>query len=189
LNPFSTTGIAAITALLLLAAPAAATTVIEKDLSELSAEADLVFVGRVAAVESRWRDEERRAIETVVTFDVLESLYGDASGQVKLPFAGGELDGLREVVAGLPQFTVGEQVVVFATEHPGISPIVGFHQGCFRVVTGPTGPVVLNAENAPVTGVQGRNLSTGQAQQGPAGAMPLDRFLDGVRDQLRNRTK
>jgi hypothetical protein len=176
-------------ALLCPAAPATATTVIEKDLSQLSAEADLVFVGRVAAVESRWRDEGRKAVETVVTFDVLESLYGDAPAQVKLPFAGGEVDGLREVVAGLPQFTVGEQVVVFATEHPGISPIVGFHQGCFRVVEGPAGPVVLNAENAPVTAVQGRNLALGKADQDTSQAMPLDRFLDGVRQQLRNRPK
>ena len=171
---------------LLFAAAATATTVIEKSLDDLCKEADMVFVGKVVEVQPRWRAQERRSIETEVTFAVLEPLYGTRSGDVKLSFSGGDLDGLREVVAGVPQFQPGEEVLVFATNEPSVSPIVGFHQGCFRVVDGGGGPIVLDAENRSVS-LRGR--ASELDKRAISSGVSLDDFLTEVRTQLGRRGK
>jgi hypothetical protein len=159
---------------------ATATVVIEKDLDDIAREADMVFVGRVVSVESRWRDEKRRSIETVVTFHVVEALHGVDQRQVALAFAGGEIDGLSEVVAGMPEFRAGEEVVLFASRKASISPVIGFNQGCFRI----EGGRVLTSESAPVTGTSERGLRLGA--EGQPG-MPLGEFLDDVRRRLERR--
>lgn len=184
-----TRGVLFTAALLCLgAARLEATTVIEKDLSDLCNEADKIFVGKVVSVESGWRDESQKAIQTVVTFAVLEPVYGVDGGEVKLTFAGGEAGGIREVVAGMPEFHPGEEVMVFASDQPSLSPIIGFHQGCFRVVDGDSGKVVLDVESRPV-GLQGRALSFGKRDNGTQGAVSLDQFLDTVRTHVGQRGK
>lgn len=174
-------------ALLTLAAAAVeATTVIEKDLSDLCNEADKIFVGRVVSVESGWRDESQKSIQTVVTFAVTEPVFGVDGGDVRLVFAGGEAGGIREVVAGMPEFHVGEQVLLFASDQPSLSPVIGFHQGYFRVVDDGKGQVVLDSESRPVS-VQGRALSFGKRDNGTQGAVSLDEFLGTVRRQVGQR--
>ncbi len=167
-------------AVLVVAGTADATVVVEKDFGALCDEAEMIFVGRVLSTEARWRGEEQRSIETVVTFRVLEALHGVDGDEVQLSFAGGEIDGLSEVVAGLPEFRADEDVVLFASRKPSISPVVGFNQGCFRVADGR----VLNAEGAPVAGVSERGLTLGE--EGQRG-IPLADFLDGVRKRLEMR--
>jgi len=177
---------AAVLALLfgVVAAPRAeATTVIAKDFSALCAEAELIFVGTVASTEARWSDPQRQAIETVVTFTDLTWLRGGPQAQVELRFGGGELEGLHEAVAGVPQFTVGERRVVFAHAGHLVSPIVGFNQGLFRVVDGADGPVVLDADGKAVTGVGRAALQRGAVDDRGA-ALPLDAFLARVRAQM-----
>jgi len=173
-------------AFLLLAAPRAdATTVVAKDLGDLCAEADMIFVGKVVSVTSRWADERKQAIETLVDFSVLEPIYGVTTSAVQLSFSGGEVDGLKEVVAGAPQFQPGEEVLIFASKERWISPIIGFHQGCFRVVDSDGGKRVLDAEGHPVS-VEGRALRYGPRENGVSGASLSD-FLDSVRRQLGER--
>lgn len=175
--------VVALAGLLLAASPAGATVVVEKDFAALCAEAELIFVGTVIRTESRWSDPQRRAIETVVTFGDLTWLRGTPRSEIALRFTGGEVDGLREEVAGVPRFAVGERRVVFARDGHYVSPLVGFNQGLFEVVDGAAGPVVLDAE--------GRSLAAGDRaalQRGRAGARdaapPLDAFLDRVRRQM-----
>ena len=78
---------------------------------------------------------------------------------------------------------VGDRVVVFALQGRFVSPIVGFHQGLFRVVEEGDVPVVLNAGRFPVT-VEGKAHRFGSAVEGTKSAMPLDAFLDHVRETL-----
>jgi hypothetical protein len=171
-------------ALLAFAAPrAGATVVVAKDFAALCAEADLIFVGTVAGVASRWSDPQRQAIETEVTFTDLTWLRGGSETPVRLRFAGGEMEGLHEAVAGVPRFAVGERRVVFARAGHYASPIVGFNQGLFRVVDGASGPVVLDEEGRAVTGVGRAALQRGASDDRRA-ALPLDAFLDRVRTQL-----
>lgn len=162
---------------------AAATVVIAKDFAALCAEADLVFVGTVTAVESRWSDPARRAIETAVTFADLTWLRGAARDTVTLRFAGGTMDGLHEEVAGVPRFAVGERRVLFARDGTYVSPVVGFNQGVFQVVEGADGPVVLDHDAHAVTAVGRAALQRG-AVGDRAAAVPLDTFLEQVRARL-----
>lgn len=166
-----------------VAPPARATVVVAKDFAALCSEAELIFVGTVASTESRWSDPQRQAIETMVTFTDLTWLRGGPRARVELRFAGGELDGLREAVAGVPQFSVGERRVVFARAGHFVSPIVGFNQGLFRVVDGAGGPVVLDADGRAVTGVGRAALQRGAAGDRDA-ALPLDTFLARVRAEM-----
>jgi hypothetical protein len=181
---------AGLVALLLaaLAAPAHATTVTEKNLTDLCKEADMVFVGRVVSVESRWHDAPHKSIETVVRFAVTQPLYGVHDSDVTLTFSGGEVEGLRQVIAGMPQFQPGEDVLLFASNKPSMSPIIGFHQGCFRVVDGDNGAVVLNADGLPVT-ADGRALVNQKRENGAPGGATLDELLGKVREQLDQRGK
>lgn len=165
---------------LLLGASAAATVVIEKDFAALCAEADLVFVGTVTRVEAGWRDASRQAIETAVTFSDLTWLRGAPRASVTLRFAGGEVDGLREAIAGVPHFAVGQRGVIFAREGDYISPLVGFHQGLFRIVDGAHGATVGDAEGRPIDAGSGAALRLGT----PETATGLDEFLARVRRQL-----
>lgn len=160
--------------------PAAATVVIEKDFAALCAEADLVFVGTVSRVEAGWRDATRQAIETAVTFSDLTWLRGTPRSSVTLRFAGGEVDGLREEIAGVPHFEVGQRGVIFAHDGDFVSPLVGFHQGLFRIVDGANGATVRDADGRPIAPASDAALRLGT----PAAATGLDEFLDRVRRQL-----
>jgi hypothetical protein len=176
---------AAVLALLvtLVLAPdrAPATVVVAKDFAALCAEADLIFVGTVTGIESRWTDASKQAIETLVTFGDLTWLRGAPRLSITLRFGGGEVDGLREEIAGAPHFTIGERRVIFAHDGRYVSPIVGFDQGALRVVDGDVGPVVVGAPAAPIT--EGA-LRLGAPPAGPAEPVPLDEFLDRVQRQL-----
>lgn len=169
--------------LLLGAQPARATTVVAKDLHALCAEADLIFVGTVRDVRSQWTGAERQSIETLVTFSDLTPVLGVEAAEVTLRFAGGTVDDTREEVAGVPRFTVGERVVVFARSERSISPVVGFHQGCFRVVDDPSGAVVLDVNHRPLAAAAGGALGVASDTAGES-SVPLDAFLTRIRQEL-----
>jgi hypothetical protein len=160
---------------------AAATVVVAKDFAALCDEADLVFVGTVTAVESRWSDPTKQAIETAVTFGDLTWLRGERRPTVTLRFGGGEIDGLHEEIAGVPHFAVGERRVIFAHDGTFVSPIVGFDQGALRVVDGPEGATVVDAASA--TGPAAA-LRLGAPPNATPAPVPLDEFLGRVRRQL-----
>lgn len=178
----------AIVAALSLSREALATTVIAKSFQSICHDADMVFVGSVSSVDSRWAAPEPGTIETLVTFTDLVPLYGVDGNEVVLRFGGGAVDGMREEVAGMPGFEVGDRVVVFARHGRLVSPIVGFHQGLFRVVEREGVPVVLNESRFPVTAVEGQALRFGSTSQGVGSAMELNEFLGCVRDNLGSRT-
>jgi hypothetical protein len=177
------TVVLSVIALLSLPREGAATTVVAKSFESICHDADMVFVGSVTAIESRWAAPEKGTIETLVTFSNLTPLLGVDGEEVVLRFAGGAVDEMREEIAGMPHFEVGDRVVVFALQGRFVSPIVGFHQGLFRVVEEGDVPVVLNAGRFPVT-VEGKALRFGSAVEGKKSAMPLDAFLDHVRETL-----
>lgn len=173
---------AVLLAIALLAAHAPATVVVAKDFAALCADADSIFVGTVGAIESRWVDDERHAIETLVTFDDLTWLRGEPRSSITLRFGGGTIDGLHMDIAGVPRFTVGERRVIFAYDGAFVSPIVGFDQGALRVVDGTDGPLVVPSGTSPRLSGPAGALRLGA----PAGGapVPLDEYLDQVRQQL-----
>jgi hypothetical protein len=164
-----------------LAGRVSATVVLAKDFAALCNEADLIFVGTVTEVASRWSDPSTQSIETLVTFGDLTWLRGTPQSTVTLRFGGGEMDGLREEFAGVPHFSLGERRVIFAHDGTFVSPIVGFDQGALRVVDGVGGAAVLGAPSA-------RDARGALRFDVPAGVetapVPLAAFLDRVRQQL-----
>jgi hypothetical protein len=158
----------------------AATTIVAKSFAEICREADRIFVGTVADVGSQWKDRAQMQIETAVRFTSVQAVHGTGGGDVTLHFGGGEVDGIREEIAGMPKFETGERLVIFARDGKSISPIVGFRQGYFRVAEGPSGPVVADADGRPVIGVENGALLLGKPEEGVAGALSLDRFIERV---------
>jgi hypothetical protein len=152
--------------------------VVPKNFAALCSEADLIFVGTVTDVSSRWSDPAIQSIETLVTFGDLIWVRGAPRSTVTLRFGGGTVDGLREEFAGVPHFAVGERRVIFAHEGTFVSPIVGFDQGALPVVKSADGDAVIDDRTHGGAG-------THFAATGP---VPLDEFLARVREQIDNPT-
>jgi hypothetical protein len=156
-----------------------ATTVVARSFAELCVEADTIFVGTVDDVRSQRVEGSGGSIETLVRFSRLEVLAGVPRAEITLRFSGGEVDGVREEVIGVPRFARGERVVLFVRDRPAVSPVVGFHQGDFRVLAGASGEIVLPGDGA--------TLPAGDGGGGAAGGMPLDEFRRRIGAELRQR--
>jgi hypothetical protein len=113
-----------------------ATVLTPMDFTEQCKHAERIFVGSVRSIESRRNPSAPLYFETLVTFAVEQTVAGASVPEVQLRFSGGTVDGMRQVIEGMPEFTVGERYVVLANgagERPSISPITGFNQGLYRV--------------------------------------------------------
>jgi hypothetical protein len=118
---------------ILVIAPIAATTLVPMSFDELTAEASVVVHGHVIDAHGVW-NPERRAIETLVTIQPLETFKGSIAGDVTLTVPGGDVGRYRYVVVGAPAFAIGDEVVLFLRTATASRPfIVGFNQGVFRV--------------------------------------------------------
>lgn len=107
--------------------------------SELVAEADNVTRASVKHVESRFvpGPDGQRLLKTFVTFSKLKTLKGAAPEEFTLEFLGGEKDGERWTIPGMPQFEPGDEEFLFPTAGPSICPLVGAMHGRYRVLTDP----------------------------------------------------
>jgi hypothetical protein len=174
-------------ALLLAVTSAGATSVVAKSFTDLCREADLIFVGGVVEVKSQWADPQRSRIETAVTFSDLRWVRGGDGSEVTLHFAGGEVDGITEVIGGMPHFHVGQRVLLFARNDHSISPIVGFHQGCLGVVPDAAGgEVVVAADGRPVVAVNDSGFELAEAGAPLSRAVSLQTVLAAVENCLRS---
>lgn len=167
-----------------LAAPARATMVQEKTFAALCAEADMIFSATVATVRPQRVDPARSDLETLVTFTDIDPILGVSGSSLTLRFAGGTLDGVREEFLGVPHFTAGERVVLFARNGHQLSPVVGLSQGCFRVVAADGGATVANADGQPPAALDARVDGAEGGRAGSGAPLPLSQFLDAVRDEL-----
>jgi hypothetical protein len=139
--------------LLLLAAPAWAIYP-HVDFPELVHSADVIFVGTVTGTNARFGINDR-VIVTDVTFRVEALIYAgsavtvDASEQVVLTFAGGQIGDQGLTVSGVPEFVVGQTYAVFSRldGQPYMNPLIGGAQGLFKVsadaATGEAYPLTL----------------------------------------------
>jgi hypothetical protein len=164
-----------------------ATSVLEQDLPALCNKAEIAFLGTVTAVSSRWADAERTRMETLVTFAQIVPLLGNPGEETTLRFPGGEIDGIREEVAGLPRFRLGDRAVLLVRSDGGISPIVGFHQGFFPVADGPDGPMVLNVSQRLGLSGAGGNVGAESSDAPLDERVPLETFLNVLRAEFERR--
>jgi hypothetical protein len=126
-----------VSVMLSLLATSRATTVVPPSFDELVRESELIFRGRVTAVKSDWSGEGKgRAPATWVTFAVERTLRGSAGDTLTLEYLGGEVGPKRLVLAGWPQFAVGDRGVFFVENREGRGgPLMRLRHGKYRVVS------------------------------------------------------
>lgn len=121
---------------LLLSAPALATTVLPVSLERMSTSAELIFYSTVISNEIKV-DEISGHIATFTTFEIIEVIKGDVGDTHTIKQLGGQLPDSKVMhrVPGVPEFTVGEKVVVFLPQESrlGFASPLGLSQGRFVV--------------------------------------------------------
>ena len=180
---------------LLCSAPAAASSVREISFDSLSRSAKRVISGDVVRVVSEFG--ENGYIYTDVTVLVRNAAPRSLEGR---PYTfrtiGGEVDGQRLFIQGMPRFEVGQTLALFLHDKPetALGPTVGLWQGVFFVDRdGETGqPVMLDSGRRPVIGLEDSKLVRGPRaprvssrpaltiDQGPK-AMAVETFFNQVR--------
>ena len=126
-------------------------TIIQMDRKELIQSSNLIFVGSVLQKNARW-NEQGNLIVTDYVFAVDDVLFGDVgSNQLTLTFAGGQLEEEGQSVSDVPEFKVGDLVLLMIEEsdHPLLSPVTGCDQGKFLAgaIDSSGKRVVLDANN------------------------------------------
>lgn len=120
-------------ALLLAAAPARATIMLEMDLPQIVGQSDAIFVGKAIRTRSQWGTDGKR-IMTDTTFKVQQGILGVASGAtVVVRRPGGVVGEIGMKIAGTPEFKKGDEVLVFTSTVKGHRFVVGMQQGVYRV--------------------------------------------------------
>jgi hypothetical protein len=101
----------------------------------LSDFAGQVIVGRVASVRSYWAENPRR-IESEVRLENVEYFKGrlaNSTASFTLIVPGGKVGEMQLQIADAPNFAVGEKWVLFLLPTYKTFPVVGLHQGAFRI--------------------------------------------------------
>jgi hypothetical protein len=116
---------------------AAATSVLPVSLQRMATAAELIFHGRAISNEVML-DEASGRVATFTTFEIIELVKGEAGPTHTIKQIGGQLPGsnIRQVIHGVPRFTVGEEYVVFLPKASslGFSSPVGLAQGKFSIL-------------------------------------------------------
>ncbi len=175
--------------LLLVAAPASATTVKPPAFAELVAEAATIFRGEVTQVATAVVEERgERPIVTRVTFRVERMLKGEAADTISLEFLGGAVGRRRLHVHGQPAFAVGERGVYFVEATTGrLCPLVRLRHGRYRVRSDPAGGAerVLRDDYSPVVAPEAVQGALEDGRRAPLAldvgtAQTLAQFEDAV---------
>lgn len=129
---------------------ARATTVIKMSLETVVAEADRIAVCEVIEITTTRNPKTGNPV-TRVTFEPTEWWKGDSEERtVTLQFLGGPVgDDTVLVVAGMPQYEVGEHHVLFWRDgDEWANPLVGWHQGQYNVIEGEDGELYVEGSEA-----------------------------------------
>ncbi len=124
--------------LLALVPAARATTIIAPDFDQMVGSSDYIVRAVVKTVTSEWRDNPskpgQRYIGTMVELDVKEVIKGTPPSPLVLDLVGGRVGNQVLTVDGAPQFTVGQESILFVKGNGRqIVPLVGMSYGHFPV--------------------------------------------------------
>ncbi|MGH2651226.1 MAG: matrixin family metalloprotease, partial [Actinomycetota bacterium] len=106
---------------------------IRRSPEELARRARLIVVGFVEEVRSDFTSDFQ-SIESLVTLQVERVIKGSAGPRLTLPIPGGVVGGLRVRVGGVPNFWVGERVLLFLHDRHGRHALTGLWQGKYALV-------------------------------------------------------
>jgi hypothetical protein len=110
-----------------------ATTLLPAEFREIVGGSQIIAYGRVLEAVSELSDDRKR-IETIVTFEVGTYLKGGPGETLTFRVAGGQVGRFRSVMVGAPVFETGDEAVLFLTQRQDGTPrVFGLNQGVFRV--------------------------------------------------------
>jgi hypothetical protein len=123
-----------------------ATTLIRMDLNALAHSAEIIVRARCRTTQSQW---ESGSIWTFASFQVLETFKGAPPQSLRVRLVGGRIANLQTRVEGVPQFSVGEELILFLERNSaGDLGITGWAQGTFRVTRNSSGEVNLSQDSS-----------------------------------------
>jgi hypothetical protein len=168
-------------------ATANATTVIAPTFEQLVQQADIVFQGTVTDVKSIWEGQGAdRHIETYVTFQVADSVKGDAGSSYTIRMLGGKVGEEALVVDGAPKFEVGDREILFVEHNfDQFVPLVGIGHGRFHVQRDETSgrDIMVNDEGEPVKDMA--KLGREEQSASAAEALSPEQLKSAVKEQLK----
>jgi hypothetical protein len=101
-----------------------------------------IILGKCVKTDARY-DPTGRWIVTYATFDVEDSMKGNAAGQVTIVTPGGSVNGIHQETSGIHVFREGDEHVVFLRNtRLGLTPLY-FDQGTFNVAAGEHGQKMI----------------------------------------------
>ena len=122
--------------LLLCSLQAAATSVLPVSLQRMTTTAVIIFHGTAINNEVKL-DQSSGRVATFTTFKVNEVIKGDPGTTHTIKQIGGQLPGsnVRQLIHGVPQFSVGQEYVIFLPEVSslGFASPIGLSQGKFYI--------------------------------------------------------
>jgi hypothetical protein len=114
-----------------------ATTLQKLSFDRLIGEADLIIKGRVEELKTR-QVSDRRSMTTIVTVSIERQFKGPKVSSVTIEQPGGAVGDIAQGVPGLPEFSPGENVILFLKrQRGGAFNVVGGKQGKFTAKTQP----------------------------------------------------
>ena len=135
---------------------ARATSVIEVSLDQMLQHSALVFEGQVTRVQVR--ENSRRDIQTLVTFEIIDVIKGEVKGKtITLGFLGGQIADRKLSVVEMQMPELNERGIYFV-ESPArnqVHPLYGWSQGHLRIEQDTAGTErVLTRSGRPVRGAE-----------------------------------
>ena len=116
-----------------VATPVRATVIAPAEFPDVVNGSQLIVHGRVVDVRSQMT-AGRRSIHSFVTVAVDQALKGNPGAAVTFRVPQGQVGRYRRIVVGAPEFSVGEEVLVFLTGRgPAIPTVYGLNQGVRRL--------------------------------------------------------
>lgn len=117
----------------LLPATLRATVLLPAEFREIVNGSDIIAYGRVTETRVEWSDD-RKNVDTLVTFQVGTYLKGGPGEALVFKVPGGTIGRYRNVLVGAPQFTTGDEAVLFLNRRGReFLSVFGLNQGVFRV--------------------------------------------------------
>src|SRR5215510_14327155 len=107
--------------------------VVPAEFNEMVSASQTIVQGRIVDVRS-YETAGRRTIESLVTVQVVDAIKGHPGATAYFKLPGGQVGRYRRVIVGAPQFTPGDEVVLFLKgTAPAVPMPFGLTQGVYRV--------------------------------------------------------
>jgi hypothetical protein len=164
-----------------------ALTVVPRTFAELVGLADWVVIGTVTQVASAAEGERIYTYITLADLEVIKGTWHDA--EYRLRVSGGVVGQRMEVYQGLPQLEAGGRYILFIQGNfSALFPVVGLHQGVFRVEWDPARQQTVVwplADQAPARTSDAPLLRQSRLSVFPLAGITVEAFVERIHAQLR----